>query len=148
MRALAGLVFVIAATASALAGPMDVTSLSASWAAAWSAKDLDAIMALYAPQPVFLANSGERWTGADEIRTNFAMGLSSFTPQLTLKSVRSEVSGRLAYDSGTYDEIITPQGSTNAAHVWGNYLFVFQRQKNGEWKILEQSFSQFDPGKT
>jgi len=125
----------------------DVTDISSKWAEAWSAKDLNAIVELYAPEPVFLANSGERWSGIDEIRTNFAMGLSEFTPNLTLTSVRSLSSGNLAYDSGTYDEIITPRQSTAATHVSGNYLFVFERQRNGDWKILEQSFTQFDPSK-
>ena len=110
-------------------------------------KDIDAIVQLYAPEPVFLANSGERWSGIDEIRTNFAMGLSEFTPKLTLQSKRSADSGTLAYDSGTYDEIITPAKGKAAAYVRGNYLFVFQRQKNGEWKILEQTFTQYDPSK-
>ena len=147
MRSLAGLAFLIAVGGAALAANFDVPSVSAAWAAAWSAKDLDTIMQLYAPEPVFLANSGERWSGDDEIRTNFAMGLSSFTPNLTLHSLNSAASGRLAFDSGTYDEIITAAGATAASHVRGNYLFVFERQKDGEWKILEQTFTQFDPSK-
>ena len=107
MRTLVGLAFLIALGSGAHAASTDVSALSTTWAAAWSAKDLDTIMQLYAPEPVFLANSGERWSGADEIRTNFAMGLSSFTPSLTLHSLGSAASGHLAYDSGTYDEIIT-----------------------------------------
>jgi uncharacterized protein (TIGR02246 family) len=145
MRALACLAFIIAAATGSLAA--DVTSLSNAWAAAWNAKDIDAIVQLYAPEPVFLANSGERLSGIDEIRTNFAMGLSEFTPKLTLHSKTSAASGALAYDSGTYDEIITPVRGGGVSAVRGNYLFVFQRQKNGEWKILEQTFTQFDPSK-
>jgi uncharacterized protein (TIGR02246 family) len=145
MRALVGLAFIVGTATGALAA--DVTSLSNAWAAAWSARNIDAIIELYAPEPVFLANSGERWSGIDEIRTNFATGLSEFTPKLTLQSKRSAASGTLAYDSGTYDEIITPVRGGGVSAVRGNYLFVFQRQKNGEWKILEQTFTQYDPSK-
>ena len=147
MRALACLAFIIAAATGAFAAGSDVASVSTAWAAAWSAKDIDAIVQFYAPEPVFLANSGERLSGIDEIRTNFAMGLSEFTPKLTLHSKRSAASGTLAYDSGTYDEIIAAVRGGGVSAVRGNYLFVFQRQKNGEWKILEQTFTQFDPGK-
>jgi ketosteroid isomerase-like protein len=46
--------------------------LSARWAAAWRAGDLDATMALCAPAPVFQPDSGERWAGAGTIRRHFA----------------------------------------------------------------------------
>jgi len=147
MRALLCLACAAAMATAGFAADANVAALSDAWAAAWSAKDLDAIVGLYAPEPVFLANSGERWTGIDEITTNFAMGLSEFTPKLSLHSVRSLCSGNLAFDSGTYDETITGRQSGAAGQVSGNYLFVFQRQKTGEWKILEQTFTQYDPGK-
>ena len=145
MRGLIYLILAVGMATGALAA--DVVSLSNAWAAAWSAKDMDAIMQLYAPEPVFLANSGERWEGVDTIRTNFAMGLSEFTPRRKLHSARSASSGNLAYDSGTYDEIIMPMRGGGVSAVRGNYLFVFQRQKDGAWKILEQTFTQYDPGK-
>ena len=51
---------------------------------------------------------GSAWDGAASIRKNFAGLLKDFDPDIALHSVRSESSGTLAYDSGTYDETIAP----------------------------------------
>jgi len=122
-------------------------ALSDAWAKAWSAKSLSAMLDLYAPEPVFLPASGERWEGRDVITAHFIEGLTQFDSDLKLHSLHSEASGDLAYDSGTYSEKVTPARGGRAAELRGNYLFIFQRQTDGTWKILEQSFSEFDPSK-
>jgi len=138
-------------TALAGASPVraaPVSDLSQQWAGYWNAKNLTAIMTLYAPEPVFLPTSGERWQGQVQIRRNFARGLRKFDPRLTMQSLRSETSGNLAYDSGTYDETVAPTKGGKAIRARGNYLFVFQRRnKRSGWKILEQVWTQFDPSK-
>jgi len=128
------------------AGAETPASLSAAWAADWSGKKLDHMMGLYAADPVFLPTSGERWEGARIIRKNFASGLAQFTADLHLHSVRSESSGTLAYDSGTYDETVMPVKAGKPMHVKGNYLFVFTRER-GTWRIREQTFTEYDAGK-
>jgi uncharacterized protein (TIGR02246 family) len=131
------------AEAPAVSPAAEPATLSARWAAGWSAKDLDGLMALYAPEPVFLTASGERWEGAATIRAHFAEGLAEYNPQLTVKSLKSEASGDLAYDSGSYEETTTAvHGSGGAIRAKGSYLFVFQRQTDGSWKILEQVWTQ------
>lgn len=131
------------AQAPAVSPTAEPAALSVQWAAGWSAKDLDGLMALYAPEPVFLTASGERWEGAATIRAHFAEGLAEYNPQLAVKSVKSEASGDLAYDSGSYEETTTAvHGSGGAIRAKGSYLFVFRRQTDGSWKILEQVWTQ------
>ena len=130
-----GMVF----TGSALAAP-SLGDLSAQWASDWSAKKLDAVMKLYAPDPVFLPSSHERWTGTAEVRNNFAALLAQFNPDVHLHSLVSEASGYLAYDSGSYEETVTPVKGGAAMQFKGDYLFLFQRV-HGEWKILEQTWT-------
>jgi uncharacterized protein (TIGR02246 family) len=144
--------FLLAASAvgclmAAQATGAPVENISQQWAGDWNAKNLKSIMTLYAPQPVFLPASGERWDGAAEIRKQFAGLLKQFDPRLALQSVKSETSGNLAYDSGTFDETVAPTKGGAAIQAKGNYLFLFQRQKNGKWKILEQTWTQFGPAK-
>ena len=129
------------------AHPAQIVDLSARWAGYWNAKNLDAVMKLYAPQPVFLPTVGPRWSGLAAIRKNFAGVLALYSPDIALHSIRCEVSGTLAYDSGSYDETIVPVKGGKAIHVTGNYIFLFQRQKNGAWKILEQSWTESEPVK-
>ncbi|MGH6873143.1 MAG: YybH family protein [Rhizomicrobium sp.] len=144
IRLLAAALF-FALAAPALAAPAG--DISQEWAGYWNAKNLKQIMTLYAPQPVFLANSGERWAGGAAIRRHFAEGLKQFDPRLTLTSAVSGASGALAYDSGTYDEILSPTRGGKSLHRHGNYLFLFARQRRGGWKILEQSWTDTSQGK-
>ncbi|HEY1631307.1 MAG TPA: DUF4440 domain-containing protein [Rhizomicrobium sp.] len=135
---------VLLAASAAGAAPENV---SQQWAGYWNAKNLKAILTLYAPQPVFLPASGGRWEGAGSIRTHFAQALKQYDPRLTMQSVVSSTSGTLAYDSGTYDEILAPAKGGRQVHVHGSYLFLFQKQRRGGWKILEQSWTEYDPAK-
>lgn len=131
----------------AASGANDLAKISAVWAEDWSAKKLDTVMAFYAPEPVFLPTVGPRWEGTDAIRQNFVGVLAAYNPHIVLHSIKSEASGALAYDSGTYEETITPVKGGAAIPAKGSYLFVFQRQKNGAWKILEQAWTELEPVK-
>jgi ketosteroid isomerase-like protein len=127
---------------------MPVVDVSQQWAGYWNAKNLDATLTLYAPEPVFLPAAGERWQGMAAISKNFAKALKKFDPRLSLHSLKSETSGNLAYDSGSFDEVLAPAKGGKAIRARGNYLFVFQRKsKRGDWKILEQVWTEFDPAK-
>jgi len=144
MRVAATLVMAVALMGAADA--QTPSSLSFAWAADWSGKKLDPMMRLYASDPVFLPTSGERWEGAAAIRKNLAAGLSRFTADLRLHSIKSETSGTLAYDSGSYEETVMPVRGGKAMHLKGNYLFVLVRE-HGDWKIREQTFTEFDAAK-
>jgi ketosteroid isomerase-like protein len=125
-----------------------VTDLTQQWVGYWNAKNLDATLTLYAPEATFLPASGERWEGMPTLRKNFARLLKRFDPRLTMQSLKSETSGNLAYDSGSFEEVLAPAKGGKAIHAKGNYLFVFQRKSKGSgWKILEQVWTQTDGSK-
>ncbi len=124
-----------------------VSDVSEQWAGYWNAKNLNAIMTLYAPEPVFFPTVGRGWEGTAAIRKSFAGLLATYDPRINLHSARSEVSGSLAYDSGSYDEVVAPVKGGKAIRASGNYLFVFKRAKGGRWKILEQTWTEFEPVK-
>ena len=95
-----------------------------------------AIAAPYTERAVFIAIDGTCIQGRSEIekmyRTRFeSSGLASSTK---INSKRVVVDGELAYESG-YAEI----GSLKQGQLsinGGRFLTVWQRQANGEWKIL------------
>lgn len=133
---------------TARAGETGYAALSTEWAAQWNAGNVEAVMALYTPEPVFQPTSGERWAGSAAIRQHFSEALAKYRADLHMHSLRTGVSGRLAYDSGTYEETVTPvAGGDPALHVHGNYLFLLRRTRNGAWKILEQTWSEYVPEK-
>ena len=124
-----------------------VTDISQQWAGYWNAKNLDAVMTLYAPEPTFMPTVGEAWVGTTSIRREFAGVLAVYDPHIVLHSLRSESSGTLAYDSGTYDETVAPVKGGAPIQASGSYLFLFQKQKHGGWKILEQTWTEREPVK-
>jgi uncharacterized protein (TIGR02246 family) len=138
---------VLAATPAPARG-QSYASLITRWAADWTAGNLDAVMALYAPDAVFHPNGSERWSGRAAIARNFAGVLSKFRADLHLHSVRSEASGDLAYDSGTYAETVRAvSGGKKPLHLTGDYVFLFRRGAGGDWKILEQTWTEYGPQK-
>ncbi len=132
---------------AAPAVPPDLRGVSRAWAADWSAAKLDDLMALYAPDAVFHPISGVRWMGVPEIRRNCAAGLAQYRARLHLHSSASRSSGDLGYDSGTFEEDTTPIKGGQTVHSRGTYLFLFTREPNGSWKLLEQTWTEYDPGR-
>jgi ketosteroid isomerase-like protein len=124
-----------------------VMDISQQWAGFWNARNVKAVMTLYAPEPVFHPSVGAIWEGEGAIRKNFMGLLKDFDPDITLHSVRSETSGTLAYDSGTYNETIARVKGGEPIKARGSYLFLFQKQKHGGWKILEQTWTEREPVK-
>jgi ketosteroid isomerase-like protein len=142
---LSGILVAALATSAQAQGATSPPELSSIWASDWSAKSLDAVMQLYAPEPVFLPTVGPRWDGAAAIRKNSVGLLAKFNPHIALHSIVSAASGDLAYDSGSYEETLMPVAGGKPIRAKGDYLFVFQRQSNGSWKILEQTFTEREP---
>lgn len=124
-----------------------VADISEEWAGYWNAKNVEGVLKLYAPEPIFLPTVGRAWRGTGEIRANFAGLLKLYDPHIELRSLKTATSGTLAYDTGSYDEVIDRVKGGAPIIARGNYLFVFQRTKRGEWKILEQTFTENAPVK-
>ncbi|MBV9991600.1 MAG: SgcJ/EcaC family oxidoreductase [Alphaproteobacteria bacterium] len=137
----------VASLAVSTARARDVSDLSQRWSGYWNAKNLDATMTLYAPDAAFLPPVGKAWHGVAEIRRQCAAALAVYEPHIELTSERSERSGTLAFDTGTYDETLNPVKGGKSVHAKGSYLFLFKRGRDGRWRILEQSWSETTPVK-
>ena len=122
-----------------------IAKLRSDWAKNLHAKKLDEITALYAEDAVFLQPSGERVTGRPAIHDLCKNVMETFTSDITLHSIVSEVSGDLAYDSGDFHETLVKLSDDTKADVQGNYLMIFKRQHNGSWLILEQVWTLVTP---
>jgi uncharacterized protein (TIGR02246 family) len=138
----------LTALLSTAASASPVSDISQEWAGYWNARNVKAIMTLYADDATFMPTTGRPWRGDAAIRKGFAGVLKVYEPDIHLTSVKADSSGTLAYDSGTYDETLALVKGGKAVHARGAYLFVFQRQtKRGGWKIVQQSWSQLEPTK-
>lgn len=124
---------------SGLRGASGVAKISEQWAREWSAGNLDAVIALYAEDAVFLTATGSRTTGRAAIRELFKKALAAQVSDLSVHSKVTEQSGDLAYDSGEYEETTTSGGVKRTGR--GNYLVVFRRDRRKQWRIVEHMWT-------
>lgn len=119
--------------------PICIACISEQWAEHWSARKLDAVVALYADDAVFLPSTGSRVTGKAAIRELFAKALATNTTKLRVQSRTRGQSGDLAYDSGEYEETTTSGGVTRTGR--GNYLMILRRVGAERWLIVEHMWT-------
>jgi uncharacterized protein (TIGR02246 family) len=123
----------------------EIARIRSEWAKDLRSKQLDPIVALYAPDAVFLQPSGDRVTGRAAIRDLCKKIMDTFTSDMNFHSIATEHSGDLAYDSGDYRETLVKLSDETKIEVQGNYLMVFKRQPDGHWLIAEQMWTLVTP---
>jgi uncharacterized protein (TIGR02246 family) len=114
----------------------DLAKVSSLWAQLWMGKELDRVLELYAADAEFLTGSGDRFTGKPVIRDLFKMAFEINTSNISVRSIRTEVAGDMAFDSGEYRETLTPLSGAAKLELQGNYLIVFEK-RGGKWLIVE-----------
>ena len=124
-----------------------VKQTDAAWAQACAARDINQFMSFVDPSARFW-QGGEGVHGAairEEFRVSF--GDKNFSLKWTPVDATVAGSGDLAYSTGTY----TYDGSDangKPAHREGTYLTVWKKDKNGEWKVIEDIGSAKPPAPT
>jgi peptidoglycan-N-acetylglucosamine deacetylase len=112
-------------------------TLRQQWARNLHDKRVDASVAQYAPDAEFINPDGSRARGTDDLRHLFEIVTAMFDSDLVFDSKEVELSGDLAYDSGTYQESLTVRATGKAQRASGSYLTVYHR-KDGAWLIAQQ----------
>jgi peptidoglycan/xylan/chitin deacetylase (PgdA/CDA1 family) len=124
------------------AGPAKASDIFATLRAKWAQdlyeKRIEASVAAYAPDAEFIGPDGSRVIGTTALRQLFAGITATFDSNLTFYSWRVEISGDLAFDSGTYRETLVFRASGERQHSSGSYLSTYRRGKDGSWLIAEQ----------
>ena len=115
-----------------------VPDIGATWAADWSAKRLDHILSLYAPDAIFFTTGGDRVIGTTAIRKFFTSAMAEGDSTMRLQRIVTERSEQLAYESGDYQETLT--GGSSRHDLAGRYLLVLRKQ-DGHWLIVEQMWT-------
>jgi ketosteroid isomerase-like protein len=106
---------------------------------AFNAGDADAVARYYSDDAVFLAPNAPIAKGMSGVRDAFRAFLTSVHPTLSFTPDRIVQSCDMAYEYGHY----TTQSS--AGNDTGNYLTVWRRMPNGDWKIVADSVNSSMP---
>ena len=127
------------------AAPTDIAQLDQDWVRDWQAKKLDDVLALYAPDAVWVSGDGTRVTGIAALRDFFAPVMKNYSAKVFMRSINGANSGDFGYDSGDYSEFVTPvSGRASGAAFHGAYLIV-ARRIDGHWRIAEQFWTESAP---
>src|SRR5882672_7954887 len=54
--------------------------------------------------------------------------------------IETVISGDLGFPRGTYTTTATPRAGGDARSISGNFLRIYQRQSNGEWRMTRDTF--------
>ena len=63
----------------------------------------------------------------------------------TWTPIETVVSGDLAYQRGTFTVAATPKAGGNTTNTSGNFLRIYRRQPNGEWRMTRDMFNSEQP---
>jgi uncharacterized protein (TIGR02246 family) len=75
--------------------------------------------------------------GASAVQEGLAGMFQQNNAQIEITGQKTEVSGDMGYDRGTYRTTITPKAGGAAMTEEGRYLVVLKRQADGSWKLVE-----------
>lgn len=100
-------------------------------------KHIDASVVEYAADGEFIQPDGTRVRGAEALHKLYETITATFDSDLAFDSQRVESSDDLAYDSGTFREVLTVRASGKRLFSTGSYLTTY-REKDGKWLVNEQ----------
>jgi uncharacterized protein (TIGR02246 family) len=112
-----------------------IRAASTAWSQASAAKDVDKSISFYTEDVVMMPPKAAVVNGKEAARQGWTQMLALPGSGLTFQTTAVEVarSGDLAYETGTYDFLITDKKG-NATDEKGKYVVVWKKQGNGSWK--------------
>lgn len=115
------------------------------WAAAMSAEDVDALMALYSDEAVSMDPGEPSHVGHQAIRAKFErdLGNNAFEIVSTVDDV--VVSGDYAVIRGSDNDTLSPKDGGEPSNLNSKWMILTQRQPDGTWKILWEIWNRNTP---
>jgi len=132
-------------TAAALRGDLSRAEASAraiaqEWVLACNTKHLDDLLELYSPDALVLRSNYPPIRGAAAVREFFFGALDAGLGDVEIDPLRVDVVGDCAYEAGRCKALI-PSAAGKRREERGKYLWVLQKQPNGEWKVVADCWS-------
>ena len=110
------------------------------WALACNTKQLDDLVELYLSDATVLRPNVPAVRGTAAIREFFFGLLDAGMSEVELDPLRVELFGDLGYEAGRCKSLV-PSAVGKRREERGKYLVLLNRQTNGDWRILADSWS-------
>jgi len=122
----------------ALSASVIIRKIGTEWATNWNRGDLEKVVALYAPDAVYLPPHHEALRGRDAIRAYLQSPRSHGVSDLAFDVTYIKQSGEVAWDVGTYRMSVPASDSRREDR--GKYLTVWKRA-GAKWLITADAWS-------
>jgi uncharacterized protein (TIGR02246 family) len=124
-------------SATAAADIQAIGKVRDSFTAAFKAGDVAALTALYVSDGLTQPDNQPTGTGSAGIADSFKKFFDQFNiTAFTLTPVKTEASGDLGYDIGTYTFTATMKPKGDTAKTEGRYVVVLRKGTDGTWKAI------------
>jgi ketosteroid isomerase-like protein len=117
-----------------------VRRVTQEWVLACNIKHLDDLLELYVTDPIVLRSNYPVIRGAASVREFFFSSLDAGLGEVEMEPMRVDIAGDLAYEAGRFSALV-PSASGKRREERGKYLWVCQRQPNGEWRLAADCWS-------
>lgn len=111
-----------------------IRQLAEDWRSGWLAGDADALLALYADDPVLMPWGQPPVLGKDAIRPLYQSVFKEYAFNSETRVMEVEACGDLGYFWCTYKMMATPKTGGKALGEEGKAVFILRRE-HGNWKI-------------
>lgn len=127
------------AMATAETPATDVQAASSQWESVFNSGNTRKLAALYTNDAVVVAPSLEIVSKREGIRDYWARQMQSGTGNFSIRSISIRTEGNRAYQTAVWVATVTSGGKANEFD--GGMTNVLERQPDGSWKILLQSWN-------
>ena len=110
------------------------------WMQACNTRQLDDLLEFYSPDATVLRPNVPPVRGAAAIREFFFGALEAGLGEVEMAPLRVELFGDFAFEAGRC-KMLVPVVMGKRREERGKYLIIFNRQANGEWKAVADSWS-------
>ena len=130
------LVFLLSFAAYSFAAESGMNPAGEAFVKAFKANDLDAVVALYAPDAVLFPPDSMAANGKDAIRQSYAGLMNNFTIQdITITDAHHDTKGDLSFGWGMFSLTFVPKAGGEPMHMEGRFTDVSKRV-NGKWLYI------------
>ena len=113
-----------------------VRRIAEKFLAAYNSADLETLCGLLTEGTVLMPPNEPPVTGIEEVRLRFDAFFQGFTFTIKFFPQQTDLLGDLAFERGSYEAFALLKEERGAPRGgFGEYLLLFERQKDGAWKI-------------
>ncbi|HVN19205.1 MAG TPA: DUF4440 domain-containing protein [Dongiaceae bacterium] len=117
-----------------------VRAITQEWVLACNTKHLDDLLEVYAADALVLRSNCPPIRGAAAVREFFFGALDAGLGEVEIDPLRVDIVGDMAYEAGRCKALI-PGSTGKRREERGKYLWVLQREPNGQWKVVADCWS-------